>query len=91
MFFSAWHFISQDPWILGVVERSFHIDFESQPWQRTEPPESIMGQQMEVVCAEEVACFLRKGAIMEATEAPGFFSNIFTIPKKNGCFRPIII
>jgi hypothetical protein len=46
---------------------------------------------MEMVCAVEVACLLRKGAIMEATEAPGFFSNNFTIPKKNGCFRPIII
>ena len=90
LFGNAWRAISKDPWILSVVERGFFIDFVSRPLQKTEPPESVMGQQMEAVCAEEVASLLRKGAIMEATETPGFFSNIFAIPKKNGGFRPII-
>jgi hypothetical protein len=90
VFGNAWRVISKDPWILSVVERGFFIDFVSRPLQKTETPESVMGQQMEAVCAEEVASLLKKGAIIEATDTPGFFSNIFAIPKKNGGFRPII-
>lgn len=53
--------------MLFVLERGFRINFESQPWQKEEPPESLMGQQMEVVCAKEVTSLLRKGAIVKAT------------------------
>jgi hypothetical protein len=86
LFGNAWRAISKDPWMLSVVERGFFIDFVSRPLQKTEPPESVMGQQMEAVCAEEVASLLKKRGHHGSYGNSGFFQQHLRDPKEKRRF-----
>jgi hypothetical protein len=86
LFGNAWRAISKDPWILSVVERGFFIDFVSRPLQKTEPPESVMGQQMKAVCAEEVASLLKKRGHHGSYGNSGFFQQHLRDPKEKRRF-----
>jgi hypothetical protein len=90
LFSKEWRSVTNDPWILQIVDSGFRIDFISRPFQSADPGECSMSQQMQAVCDEEVSNLLRKKAISLASNTPGFFSRIFAIPKISGGYRPII-
>jgi hypothetical protein len=90
LFLKEWRSVTNDPWILQIVDSGFRIDFISRPFQSADPGECSMSQQMQAVCDEEVSNLLRKKAISLASNTPGFFSRIFAIPKISGGYRPII-
>jgi hypothetical protein len=91
VFGNAWRVISKDPWILSVVERGFFIDFVSRPLQKTEPPESVMGQQMEAVCAEEVTSLLKKGPSLKLRILRDFSATFSRSQRKTEVLGPLLI
>ena len=95
-FSAAWHELTNDSWVLGVIGDGFKIDFVSEPFQnydeaikRCISTANALSQEQFDLCTAEVDSLLEKGAISE-TDDKGFLSTIFVIPKKSGGHRPII-
>jgi hypothetical protein len=93
-FANAWHFTTDDPWILSFVTSCYTLDFIEQPFQHAIPADCIMSEEMVMVCDQEVKALLAKGAVVEVPETEkdrkGFISNMFAIPKKLGGMRSIL-
>lgn len=93
-FLHNWEQITQDPWVLQVVSGCPLSFTKSPPLQApgsAQAPHPLAEDQMRVM-EEEVLNLLEKKAIREVSpeRALGFYSNVFTVPKKDGGWRPII-
>ena len=84
-----WHKISESNWIRKTVA-GYEIELMYQPPVSLKPPKnwsSILSQP----ASEELTKLLNKGVLVLADPCtPGFYSHIFTIPKKSGEQRLII-
>ncbi|KAK4004226.1 hypothetical protein OUZ56_005968 [Daphnia magna] len=88
-----WLSFSNDQWILSTVVHGYVIDFLEPPVQHSTPSGCIISKEMETVCVQEANTSLGKGAIRPVifSSSDGFISNMFSIPKKSGGWRQIII
>lgn len=88
-YWRAWRLISADPWILGVVQEGFRLEFESSPVAWIVPRNAGMSDAQLSIGRQEVKELFQKGAIIEPSRVE-FASPMFIIPKATGGFRPII-
>ena len=90
-FQSNWLKITQDRWVLNTIQ-GYMIDFVSQPHQPSAPqPPQFSAEQTQLI-SMEITELLQKNAIEEVTPLlqPGFYSNLFLVPKKDGGQLPVI-
>lgn len=91
--FSEWRRLVKNRDILKVVRKGYSLSFAERPKLSRVPiqfdPPRDPGRYE--VLSEEVRAMLQKEVITEVTDgSPGFYSRIFTVPKKNGTYRPVI-
>lgn len=91
-FYINWTILNIDKWLLQTIRQGFIIRFLSSPPLRNHPtPITPYNLQQKELLDQEIDSLLKKGAI-ELTpnpSTPGFYSNMFVIPKKNGGCRPV--
>ena len=91
-FVVAWHKTTDNPWIIEIIQ-GYRLEFVANP-----PPLEVnpsVGPQRyplgeEKLITEEVFSLLRKGAIEEVHNIPGFYSRIFLVAKKDGGWRLVV-
>ena len=90
-FQSNWLKITQDRWVLSTIQ-GYMIDFVSQPHQPSVPQPPQFSVEHTQLISMEITELLQKNAIEEVTPhlQPGFYSNFFLVPKKDGGQRPVI-
>ena len=91
-FLSNWELVTRDQWVLKAVE-GVSIEFYQPPHQVWRPHPPQFSQEDRLLVREEVSQLMTKGAVQELCpqEArPGFYSNLFLVPKKDGRMRPVI-
>ena len=91
-FLPFWKRVTQDQWVLQVVEHGYRLDFALPP-----PPTQVRSTRLRGegrrVLLDEVDELLLKGAVESVPpgqEKDGFYSTYFTVPKKDGGIRPIL-
>ncbi|KZR97134.1 Uncharacterized protein APZ42_008163, partial [Daphnia magna] len=90
LFLDAWRSVTDDQWILQIIESGYHIELTHPPVQDKWPSEILMDEEKSTICNTEIKTLARKGAIVIAPNNSGFISNFFIVPKKTkGKFRPI--
>ena len=82
-----------DAWVVEVLREGYRILFSRRPPLSDQPlpmpsytPSSIRGKALE----QEFQDLLRKQAIEQAPQTPGFYSRLFVVQKDSGAWRPII-
>ncbi|KAI8980323.1 hypothetical protein BDB01DRAFT_851926 [Pilobolus umbonatus] len=89
-FRSAWTTLNIKSWLLTTILTYYRIPFTNPPPLTTQPSSvHPSNQQQQLLLQLEINSRLQKGAIEFAPPAPGFFSNLFVIPKKNEGYRPV--
>ena len=94
-FAQNWAKVTPNPWVLGVVAEGWRLKFASFP-PLTRHPHNIClpRDSIKAECLlKEVDAMLEKRAIeivLVSSLAGGFFSHMFTVPKKTGGLRPVI-
>ena len=86
-----WLKVTQDRWVLNTIQ-GYQIDFSSTPHQSVIPHCPQYSAEQNHLISEDVTELLQKGAIREVVpvKQPGFYSNLFLVPKKDGGQRPVI-
>ena len=89
-----WHKITKDPWILNTTQ-GCHINFSRTPPLRNIPPcsrDPHMTKEQAMILSDEIQSLQEKSAIqcLSGHLGPGFYSNVFVVPKRDGGWRPII-
>ncbi len=89
-----WHKITKDPWVLDTTQ-GCHINFSRTPPLRNSPPccpDPCMTKEQTAILSEEIYSLQEKSAIecLSGHPGPGFYSNVFIVPKRDGGWRPII-
>ena len=86
-----WLLLTEDRWILSVVS-GYSPEFISRPFLHRHPKAQIgMAQQERELVTKEIHTLLEKGAILRVKPTdPGYYSNLFIVPKKDGGSRPVI-
>ena len=90
-FLPFWKSITQDGWVLKVVEFGYLLNLERVP--RFNGLRETQIRADNVVLREEVTGLRTKGAVRTVPpklERFGFYSTYFTVPKKDGGIRPIL-
>ena len=82
-------------WVLNIVQMGFRLHWISEKPSLARFPLKFpipFNKEAVKVLDSEVSALLRKRAIVEVIKdtSPGFYSRLFTIPKANGGFRPIL-
>ena len=82
-----------DAWVVEVLREGYRILFSRRPPLSDQPlpmpsytPSSIRGKALE----QEFQDLLRRQAIEQAPQTPGFYSRLFVVQKDSGAWRPII-
>jgi hypothetical protein len=71
LFSKEWRLVTNDPWVLQIVDTGFHIDFISSSFQSTDPGECTMGPQMEAVCDKKSGRHTQKKGNLSSPRHPG--------------------
>ena len=89
-FAEKWEEITDNKWVLSIVQNGFRIPFIKIPPLSSVPIR--MSQSSSPFLREEIENLLNKRAVerVQNPETPGFYSRIFLVPKKNGKFRLIL-
>ena len=86
-FVEGWKRITNDPYVLSIVEKGYRLRFTSPQLLRQTPseirspqaPEEILGMR------EQITLMLQKNVITEVPpNSPGFYSNLFLVGKASG-------
>ncbi|MCG7876485.1 MAG: reverse transcriptase domain-containing protein [Candidatus Thiodiazotropha endolucinida] len=91
-FLANWKKITDDQWVLSVIEEGYKLEFVQKPPQSGIRETSVPRKNLDILNAE-VAELLRKDAIEPVPmneKEHGFYSTFFLVPKKNGKMRPVI-
>ena len=94
LFLEAWRAITNDPWVLSVIERGYAPTFQGPrpPLTRDWASHESATPGNRAMLIQETQCLLEKQAV-EPVSRPaslGFYSHVFLVPKKNGQLRPVI-
>ena len=85
-----WTKITSDKVIL-VIDKGYHIDFISVPFQDHPPKQPILDKHEEIVLNALLTELIQKGVIERCAHEDGeFISPVFLRPKKNGKYRLIL-
>ena len=88
-FLPFWRILTQDPWVLSVIERGYTFQFKRFPRLTGK---RVTRSNVSELC-EEVAGLLQKCAVEPVPPdqlGKGFYSTYFVVPKKDGGLRPIL-
>ena len=91
-FLPSWERITQDPWVLEVIQ-GYKIELVTPPVQQSLPPVAKLSLTQEAVLEQEVNKLLVKQAIHSihpSNQEGGFISSMFVVPKKDGGSRPVV-
>ena len=91
-FLDNWKKITNDQWVLSVIEEGYKLEFSCHPPQTGIKQTSVQRENLNILEAE-VEDLLRKDAIEMVPLQEincGFYSTFFLVPKKNGKMRPVI-
>ena len=81
---------TKDAWVLNTVQ-GYEVDLLAQPYQSLPPKELSFNREETNTLSEEVEKMLTKSAIsLVQGQSPGFHTQLFVVPKKDGGQRPII-
>ncbi len=84
-----WKMITSDRWILNMV-KGYKVDFLSEPWQDYRPRPLRLDSHSQNSLDKTLAEFLELGIIEPCNEdEDGFYSTLFTTPKRDGSDRVI--
>lgn len=92
-YLDVWRRVTTDEWVLQVIEVGYQPSFLTQPPLAVfpigfTPPSDLRKWEF---LNEEVRSLVRKGAVFEVPNpGPGFYSNLFLVPKRTGGWRPVI-
>ena len=84
-FLPSWERITQDPWVLEVIQ-GYKIELVTPPVQQSLPPVAKLSLTQEAVLEQEVNKLLAKQAIHPihpSNQEVGFISSMFVVPKKD--------
>ena len=90
-----WVNCGASPWVLQVLETGYRLQWATcRPPLSREPkvfPRPATLDKVQVL-DEEVQSLLRKGAIAPVLDcsSPGYYSRLFTVPKRTGGYRPVL-
>jgi len=91
LFRSNWEALTQEPWVIQTVVEGYHIPLTSVPHQQSPPGNPHMSTEDSTILEEEIISLLQKQAICQIpASTEGFYSNMLTVPKKDGGQRPVI-
>ena len=86
----AWHRITDNPWVLQCM-KGYRLEFgKALPPDNWPPNFPQLTTEQSQILDQEIQNLLRKNAIESAPSTEGFFSPMFTVPKKGEGWRPII-
>ena len=91
-FLENWKKITDDQWVLSLIEEGYKLEFIQIPPQSGMKETIVPRKNLDILNAE-VAELLRKDAIEKVPpneRGCGFYSTFFLVPKKNGKMRPVI-
>ena len=91
-FLENWKKITDDQWVLSLIEEGYKLEFIQKPPQSGMKETIVPRKNLDILNAE-VAELLRKDAIEKVPpneRGCGFYSTFFLVPKKNGKMRPVI-
>ena len=89
----AWKAITQEKWILQLVQEGLSLQFAKIPTESGTRETKFVDTQKTICILEEVENLLEKNAIERVPklqEGLGFYSTFFIVPKKDCGFRPIL-
>jgi hypothetical protein len=92
-FLGEWEGLGLSPWHRKILLHGLHLSFTHIPPMSSTPRPIILPRNSikAQVLIQEVQSLLQKKALEEVTDnSPGFYSHVFTVPKKSGGFRPVI-
>lgn len=93
-FAQTWLQLSQNSWVLQVVQEGLKLSFNSHPPLTGTPVWTRVSKDPSKAAAlrKEVAALLEKQAsvVVHKVSSPGFYSTLFVVPKPNGKWRPVI-
>ena len=93
MFYAAWELLNLSNWHHKLLLEGLTLNFHSPP------PLCIVPRQIKLplnltkrlVLLEEVKSLITKKALEKvSSRSPGFYSHLFTVPKRSGGYRPVI-
>ena len=89
-FVEQWEELTDNKWVLSIIQNGFKIPFKSVPPLSVVPIK--LSQSSSPLLREEIAELLKKRAVerVRSPGTPGFYSRLFLVPKKNGKLRPLI-
>ena len=98
-FLPVWQRITQDPWILQVIQvisyliTGLSVTGLSTPTQHSHVTHPRLTQVEQNVLDQEVQELLDKQAVHQILtgDTPSFISSLFVVPKKDGGNRPVVI
>ena len=89
-FQEAWREMTDSTWVNNIIQSGYSIIFDRPPPLRLPPLHDPFNSPEERTDIDtEVRSLLQKRAI-EGCSGKGFYSRIFTIPKKTGDLRPVL-
>ena len=89
-FVEQWRELTNNKWVLSIVQDCFRIPFKSTPPLSSVP--ISLSQSSTLLLEQEITDLLQKRAV-ERVQDPGtpcFYSRLFPVPKKNGKLRLVI-
>ncbi|XP_041446270.1 uncharacterized protein LOC121403038 [Xenopus laevis] len=92
-FREEWIRHSSDAWVKEIVSGGYHLDLAAQPPRRfimSRVPSNPLKQGPFLECIDKME---RSGVITPVPQPErfsGFYSNLFTVPKKDGTVRPVL-
>lgn len=94
MFHGVWRAVTQDSWVLNLIESGYRLEFTECPphWPRHRPTPVPEDPSLLALLRDEVRSLLSKRAVVRLSRRPAgaVISSFFLAPKKNGKWRPIL-
>eukprot|EP00029_Vermamoeba_vermiformis_P001978 TRINITY_DN1224_c0_g2_i2.p2 TRINITY_DN1224_c0_g2~~TRINITY_DN1224_c0_g2_i2.p2 ORF type:complete len:659 (+),score=31.17 TRINITY_DN1224_c0_g2_i2:837-2813(+) len=83
----AWHRVSNNPWVLKIIQEGLTIDFHQRPYQHSVPHQWAKDVESEAALIQrELDSLLEMGVVEEVPFVPpghnAFYSVMFTVAKK---------
>ena len=87
-----WRKVTQNKYVLDIVEKGFKLPFETKPALTYSPPYQRLSEAKTAAWEPVVQHMLAMEAIEEVTDpnSGGMYASVFLRPKPNGSARPII-
>ena len=87
--YENWSKLTSDKWILNLVQ-GYEVDFKNEPWQPFRPNQLKLDKQSTIDLDKALNEFLELGIIEPCDyDEDGFYSTLFTTPKRDGTARVI--